>query len=249
MRRALISRDAGALIPVNSASTLWPFLAQTERMPTLLAAFGAVLIGGRLYARVGVAPAAICVLLAVGSALFGRWRYRRNPRSVRAILLFFQLTGWPLVLSFGFVILGVGHLTGSIHYYSDHWRTLLGAYLSALLALSVYFAAYQPTFRRQYVALASYRAGGSISADEFYRVLANNPPARLTSRLPLLVGISVPVFMVIGIAISGALHRDVREVLGALLFAGVSLAIAAILAARLWLQRRYLGSDDLLVVE
>jgi hypothetical protein len=251
MRRVLTSRDADTLPTASSAftSALWPFLANTERAPILLAGFGAVLIVGRFYAHLSTVPAVICVLIAVGSALFGRWSYRRNRRSVRAILLFFQLTGWPLAVSFGFVSVGVSYLTGSIHYYSEYWLAFSGAYLSLLLALAVYFAAYQPTFRRQYVALAAYRAGGSISADEFYRILTSNQSTQLTAHLPVFVGISVPIFMVFGIAVSGVLHRDAREVLGVLLATAVSVSIGAVLAARLWLQRSYLGRDDLLVVE
>jgi hypothetical protein len=251
MRRALSSKGAGALQPVSGAFTspLWSSLANTEKLPTVVASLGAVLLAGRLYAHLSSAPAVICVLLAVGSALFGRWHYRRNRRSVRAILLFFQLTGWPLAVSFGFVSIGVSYLTGSIRYYSDHWPAFLGAYLSVLCALAVYFAAWQPTFPRQYVVLASYRAMGSICADEFYQVLISGQSTQLTSRLPVFVGMSVPVFMVIGIGISGVLHRDVREVLGVLLLAAVSVTVASVLAARLWLQYKYLGGDDLLVAD
>src|SRR6185437_10271485 len=90
-------RDAGSaaiLRGETSSSPLWLFVENTGRAWPVLLGFNGALIGGRLYAHLGIGVPVIFTGLIVGAALLGRWWYSSRRHSLRAMLLLFQLTGW-----------------------------------------------------------------------------------------------------------------------------------------------------------
>jgi hypothetical protein len=237
------------------ASPLWPYIARVESVPKVLAGLIGIMVfffalaPSRAETRLTTEVAIGIAVLLFLCAFLGIWQYRRNRRSLRAILQLFQMTGMPLAIGFAGPVLAVSYVTGAYPVYAAHWLEIVIAFLSLILALSVYYAGYRAAFRAQYASLAACREAGSISADDLYDLLSfHGQSTRMTARLPLMVGVSVPLFSIAALALNHLLHRDIRETLGFGLFFCVSAYFMAVLIARRWLQWKYLNGDDLTVV-
>jgi hypothetical protein len=236
-------------------SPLWPFIAQTERIPKVVVFLSGTSVLFLWMARAkwlvhtDLVWAVGAALLLISCSLAGVWQYRRNRRSLRAILRLFQMSAWPLALSFLALALSLGSLTGSIRFYAAHWPVIVSIFVGLLLVLSGSYVAYWRVFRIQYQVFSSYLAAGSIPADRLHGILSSGQSTRVASRLPVFVGVSVPLFAIVSFALSHALHRDMRETLGFCIFFLLANFFMAVLIARRWLQWRHLGGSDLIVVD
>ena len=231
-------------------SPLWSYIGNVESGPKAIAMLSIVPIGMRLIARVNIAWSAVTAFLLLGCALIGCLQYRRNRRSLRAILLLFQLNGWPLAIALGVLGSGLSYLTGSHEFYAKHWLAIALFFLLNLIAFTFYYTALWRDGQDQYRMLGAYRPEGRIPASELYRLLTfQGRSTRMLSKLALIVGVSVPITTILAVVARHVIGRDVREFLAYVISLTLSSYIMSILIARRWLQHRYLGVDDLLVVE
>jgi len=225
-------------------------------MPKLVAAFAGVSVlllwlgHSKSLAQTDLLSAVVAAALLVACSLAGVWQYRRNRRSLRAILRLFQMGAWPLSLSFLALALALVTAMGSAQVYAAHWPVILSVFVGVLLALTGSYVTYRRVYRDQYEAFASYRAAGTMSADALYAILSfQGRSTRAAARLPLIVGVAVPLFAIVGLTLNQVLHRDIREMLAVCIFFLLSNYFMAVLIARRWLQWRYLGAQDLIVVD
>jgi hypothetical protein len=230
---------------VESRSPLWPYVENALMGPKILALLNAIQLGALLIAHISIIPAALFALVFVGSSIFGCWQYRRQRRSVKKIFLLFQLNGGSLAFTLGTFMWNGSYLTGTHSLYAEHWVEIAAMFAGMLTILSFYYAKYWPDGKEMYRRLSLFRTSGNISASELYALLTfQGRSTRVLAKLPIIVGISVPLTML-------ASHVIEHKSYDFFLFVSLTLILCpyllAGLVARLYLQQRYLGNDDLQV--
>jgi hypothetical protein len=243
----LIRRRQSIALPMPEfSSPLWSFLRNTETTPRLLVFMNAIQIVALLIGRANVVPAVILALLLVGCAVIGCWQYRRNRRSIKRIFLLLQLNGWPLAITLGEMMWTASYLTGMNALYREHLIAFGSFFLVVLFLFTCYYIWYWRDGREMYGAIGLHRTQGSISATELHRALTyNGRSMRVLSVLPMIVGVAVPILMLAHFLIGPRGYGFFLFVLTTLV---VVPYVFAILIARISLQHRYLGDDDLTVV-
>jgi hypothetical protein len=228
----------------RTSGPLWDHLKGVEAVPKVLALLNGIQLVLLLIARAPIVVAAIIAVASLTSSVVGVWQYRRNQQSLRSILRLFQLAGWPLAVTLGEFMWNVSYLTGTHALYASHMATI--GFIFALV-FAIYLALYLcfwATFTYSYTVFKEHRAEGGIAARDLYLLLVGRS-SRWT-KLALFVTISIPVTMLVS-RIAGRIAYDV------FLLAMVTLVlfpyIAAVLVARIYLQRKYLGSEDLRITD
>jgi len=226
-------------------SPLWAYVNGVERMPVVLVVLLGVPIACRLSAHEPSEGMIGFALLLVVCALVGAWQHRRNPRSLRSILLLFQLSGWPLALAFAVFMWNVSYLTGTHELYAERLPLLIAMFAAVLAIVSAYYIAFWRDGRDLYEALGARRSRGSISPDELHQLLTfKGRSTRMLAVMPVIVGLSVPITMVI----ARLIDRNIWELTVFVLLTFILPPyIMAVLIARRFLQSRYLGASDLTV--
>lgn len=229
----------------RASGPLWEYLKGVEGGPKVLALLNGIQLGLLLIARAPIAVAAAIALASLTSSIAGVWQFRRNQRSLRSILRLFQLEGWPLAVTLGEFMWSVSYLTGTHASYASHMTTIGFVFVMVLAIYLVLYLRIWNTFTDSYAALKKPRAEGEISARDLH-ILLMGRSSGWTTRLPLFVALSIPATMLVS-RIAGHSVYDV------FLFVILTLVLfpcfAAILIARIYLQRRYLGSDDIRIID
>lgn len=229
----------------RASGPLWEYLKGVEGGPKVLALLNGIQLGLLLIARAPIAVAAAIALASLTSSIAGVWQFRRNQRSLRSILRLFQLEGWPLAVTLGEFMWSVSYLTGTHASYASHMTTIGFVFVMVLAIYLVLYLRIWNTFTDSYAALKKHRAEGEISARDLH-ILLMGRSSGWTTRLPLFVALSIPATMLVS-RIAGHSVYDV------FLFVILTLVLfpcfAAILIARMYLQRRYLGSDDIRIID
>jgi hypothetical protein len=227
------------------SSPLWPYVDGVRRLPALLLVLGGVPLATRWMAHANSVWMLATWGLCIFSALVGSEYQRRNRRSLKANFLMFQLCGWPLGITFASFMWNVSYLTGTHSFYARFGGQIAVIFAAMLAGLSLFYVRYWRDGRELFETLGSHRAQGSISAGELYGLLTfQGRSTRMLSVLPVAVGIAVPVSGIL----AHALGRNIWEFcLFTFLTLILSPYIIAVLIARRWLQKRYLGSDDLII--
>lgn len=180
----------------------------------------------------------------------GVWQYRRNQRSLRAFLRMGQLAFWSLALTALSASWTLSYITGSQPYYATHWMAIAVPFVASYIFLTCLLTITWQKGRERFQALAAFRASGRISASEFYSIwFQRGNSSRWLTRTPLLIGMVAPVAIVIATVIQANTGTDPRELLSHVAFMATACYAMSFMTCALWLQHRYLGRDELQIVD
>lgn len=178
------------------------------------------------------------------------WQYRRKRRSLRAFLRMVQLAFWSFALTTLSASWSLSYITGTQLYYASHWVAIAVPFVACYLFLTCLLAITWQKGRARFQGLAVFRDSGRVSTSDFYSVwFQQGSSSRWSTRAPLIIGMVAPVAIVIAIVIQAITGTDPRELLSHLVFMAAGCYAMSFMTCALWLQRRYLGRDELEIVD
>lgn len=193
----------------------------------------------------GGIAAAWTTLIAVGV-----WKYRSSRRSLRAFLRMVQLCFWSLALTLVTASWSLSYVTGTQPYYVRHWMVIAALFVVSYILLTCFLALIWKRGIERFQALASFRASGVISASDFYSIwFGQGSSSGWTRTAPLLIGLAASISIVSAILIQAVTGTDPRELLSHVVLMAAGCYAMSFMTCALWLQRCYLGRDDLQIVD
>lgn len=233
----------------HDSSNLRSFLQLGKQAPKLVAGLSLIPIVTLAVAHVSILWPIVIAAVQTGCTLMGVWLLRHHSRSVRGILAAMQLIGWPFALVVGESSWGIPYLKGTSAYYAAHWAFIVIPFLLGYVLITAYYVRSSNDLSEQYRTLSQHRSKGSITATDLGGILSFQ--GRTFSglrRAGILVPITVPLVIALAIFIRTQVGLDPREFLAHVASMALSCWLMALMTSRLWLQRRHLGGDDLMVV-
>lgn len=218
-----------------------------ERGVIVVAAIAGVALVVRLIAKAPVMHAVFFAFGLITVGLAGRWYYRRHRHSLKAVLLFSHLVIWPLCIALAWLMWDVTLLSRYRDSYVAHIGHFVVVFIAALIAFLVYHVRYWKDGHRLFADLASYRSRGVVDSEALFDILSFRGRA-IRAQLIMPVAAGLASTTVIGLSVFFN-----RDVVGLFLFVALGLLLSpyimAVSIARLVLQARYLGADDLIIVD
>ena len=207
---------------------------------------GAVELVARAAASLPFKAHAVASIVLASVALWGRHRLRARELTVRTVLLAFQLLGWPLAAA----LAQLGWTAAEL----GRAAPILNVGVVGTAALAILVCAVQCAFQLRsgtllyvlYDRLGAYLGAGEISEAALYDILSFGGTGRGSAPLQIvLVGLASTGTYAARVLFGGNTVGIAASIF--ILFAAVP-GLLGVLAARLILQKRTLGSRDLIVV-
>lgn len=183
-------------------------------------------------------------------ALVGIWQYQHNRSSLKAYLRLGQVAMWSLALTCATSTWSLTYITGTYTYYASHWMMIVALFVSVYAVLACYLTIGWKRSRERFRALSAYRTAGRLRTTEFRVIWFSQARSmRWAERAPLLIGVSIPIWIIAAIVIQVGTGKDPREFLSHVLLLCISVYAMSFMTAALWHQRHYLGDADLVIVD